>query len=711
MSVRPYAARLDFMSTWFGMRFAVGLTTLGVLGFGCSSSATPGESATSAQPPSANPDNAVPVDAPTAESPENAPATDEEEQVLLPAPEQESEPTPPTRPVAAECEPVRLTVSTPEPPIDFVLAVDIEGQHGVGQERLAELVSLIAERMRQPGNRDYLNIHIDRNFEPFDSIVDLEDRVALHQMPISATHSPRSTGIPNLPGYMLERAVLGGRLKLRSGASLQAISIRTTEPGNLFCWPSQGDCSTTTDQGASAQQQLDSLASIGWQAHLVVPSGDCDAADNPTPISDQLVAAHTGQHVDYCAPEAMQSFMDALIAGIATSTSSCQVALPHLTTQRAFDISQFNVSLSGTGDEATPLTLSSSADDALGCDEFKLNRPLSPDTVSLCAAACSGSPQELAVELTCDDSCERISAAAQVRSSPLDLVLAIDTSGSMNEEIGLVQQNLDAFLSLLHQSGVDMKLIVLAERQVAPPVAVDPGDGQFLSLDVGVASQNALDVLVDSYPDYAPHLRPGVPTHYLVITDDDVREVPNYVPQRSVEEFVADMTQRLGQDFVYHSVASPPDLPEACVGSHGEAASPAIQHARLSEVTGGTWQNICAEDWGPLFENLAQSLLVTVPLSCQFELPPPPESASYIASEVDLQLGILNDPQIYTVPGVDGAAACSDTGGWYFDDPEAPSSIHLCDSTCNFVGSAALPALEISLNCEIPNPVAPPIAR
>lgn len=52
-----------------------------------------------------------------------------------------------------------------------------------------------------------------------------------------------------------------------------------------------------------------------------------------------------------------------------------------------------------------------------------------------------------------------------------------------------------------------------------------------------------------------------------------------------------------------------------------------------------------------------------------------------------------------TVKQVAGEADCGPDGGWYYDDPVAPSIIQLCESTCNAVQSDA-GTLHIVLGCE-----------
>ena len=54
----------------------------------------------------------------------------------------------------------------------------------------------------------------------------------------------------------------------------------------------------------------------------------------------------------------------------------------------------------------------------------------------------------------------------------------------------------------------------------------------------------------------------------------------------------------------------------------------------------------------------------------------------------------------HAVPGVADAGACGGEAGWYFDDPEEPTTIHLCDVTCDDVKSTGR-QLFYSLGCPL----------
>ncbi len=85
-------------------------------------------------------------------------------------------------------------------------------------------------------------------------------------------------------------------------------------------------------------------------------------------------------------------------------------------------------------------------------------------------------------------------------------------------------------------------------------------------------------------------------------------------------------------------------------------------------------------------------------IPCDLRIPPPPGGQ-------DLNPGLINlgicDSTLSPIlaPRVDDEGACGDHDGWYYDDPNAPETIHLCDVTCNTV-SVPGSTLFFSVGCE-----------
>jgi len=70
-------------------------------------------------------------------------------------------------------------------------------------------------------------------------------------------------------------------------------------------------------------------------------------------------------------------------------------------------------------------------------------------------------------------------------------------------------------------------------------------------------------------------------------------------------------------------------------------------------------------------------------LSCDFEIPPPPDGGTldYNKINIDYTDSSGTTHHLYQVPN---KSQCDpQKGGWYYDDPKAPTKIIVCDSTCN----------------------------
>ena len=195
---------------------------------------------------------------------------------------------------------------------------------------------------------------------------------------------------------------------------------------------------------------------------------------------------------------------------------------------------------------------------------------------------------------------------------------------------------------------------------------------------------------IATFPQYRDFLRPDAVKHFVFVTDDDERRA-------GLAEFEALVTREsvLG-DLVYvHSVVDfigyDPGCPFdeslcSCGDERGEA------YLAMSEATGGLTSSVCDADWSPLFEALEARVTDAVAVPCAVEVPDPGEGYEVDYREV-LVRTLGDDPR--DLPRVDDAAACTDAGGWYFDDPDAPSRLLLCPASCG----AEAEGLEVELEC------------
>jgi hypothetical protein len=280
--------------------------------------------------------------------------------------------------------------------------------------------------------------------------------------------------------------------------------------------------------------------------------------------------------------------------------------------------------------------------------------------------------QEVPV-IWCDEE-QTISVAVR----PLDVVLIVDNSGSMGEEIAAVQANINESLAAeLAQSGVDHRVIVLSlhgaidtsvQAEVrsicvsAPlsgtdcnPVPDAPAvNERFFHYSVEIGSRDAwcqvLLTLDGALPDrhglapqgWQDHLRSDSIKSFIVMTDDGVGCVDpdggwlQDLDDAQSGELVAEQfdamlrdgyggifTEAEGRTYLWHSVVGmDPDVdPErGIVEQIGPTATAAgIGHQALSLLTGGLRFPISdPSSFGALFRAIAQaSIETTIDRSCR----------------------------------------------------------------------------------------------
>lgn len=320
--------------------------------------------------------------------------------------------------------------------------------------------------------------------------------------------------------------------------------------------------------------------------------------------------------------------------------------------------------------------------------------------------------------------CTGTSASTEPGLQPADIIIAVDTSGSMDEEIGEVQANLNAFASLITSSGIDVHVILIADANICIPAPL--GSGQCSGADSSlptfqhvvhtVASTDALDVIVATYPEWKDSLRPGALKNFLVVSDDN-----------SATSAASFTSQLLALDpptfdgFFFHGIVSSNDG-SGCFGFSCPAANPCCVveggfacvalsadegtvYKELIQQTMGVYGDLCLQDFDPVFQQLATGVISSSKLSCEYPIPAPPDGQMVDPGLVNVT---FTDPsgtiKIYNVPG--GLADCGAQGGWYYDDPATPTKVVMCPSTCTALQSVAEGTVDVVFGCStevVPN--------
>lgn len=307
--------------------------------------------------------------------------------------------------------------------------------------------------------------------------------------------------------------------------------------------------------------------------------------------------------------------------------------------------------------------------------------------------------------------CAEISEAAMNKKQPADILFVIDNSGSMATEIASVKANMNAFSQKIINSGIDVHVVVISAYPSDDGLCIDPplGSGgcpvkdnnppKFLHVDSAVGSTNALQKLLDHYPDYKASLRPDAAKHVVVVTDDDSGLAANTFdtmfkaldPTLAAYKFHAICGANDSDDFLWCA-----QNPDCCLFT----AEAGDEYIKLINKTGGEWGDLCDQDFKPVFDVLSTQVIEEATLACEWAIPDPmgDDPIDFGKVNVDFDDGMGG---AQTIGKVEAPADCANVvDGWFYDDPQNPTKILVCPQTCTKIQGVPNATMTIKFGCE-----------
>jgi hypothetical protein len=310
--------------------------------------------------------------------------------------------------------------------------------------------------------------------------------------------------------------------------------------------------------------------------------------------------------------------------------------------------------------------------------------------------------------------CGAVSQTAENTLQPVDIIIGVDTSGSMDEEIVFVQQNLNAFSQQIVDSGIDVHVIMLATEGVTMAGGLFGGDSQnavcigaplgsgmcpgdsnppsYTHVNTEVGSNDVLNVYVNAYPQYKASLREGSLKTFVSVTDDDATDGP----YNSADAFMAAVNALepagsvMWSDWRYSGIY--------CFSECEEAAATGTVHADLVARTMGVGGDLCLQDFATVFDTLAQKVIETVTLACDWAIPPAPGDEAFDAAKTNVRLNL--DGVMEPLTKAASAADCADLNAWHYDDEANPARVVACPATCSRMQAAQNANVDILFGCE-----------
>jgi len=310
--------------------------------------------------------------------------------------------------------------------------------------------------------------------------------------------------------------------------------------------------------------------------------------------------------------------------------------------------------------------------------------------------------------------CFEITSEAQSVKLPVDIVWMIDTSGSMGDEVDLINQRMNDFAAFIGASGIDYHVIVIADKEtlgrhtfdicIGPPLSSSDEcpdtDGEFYRhVRQHVGSHDGLEVILNTYPDYRDFIRDDSMVHFIAVSDDESSLSSNQFKQRITQLD----NPRLSFRWIFHSIVSDYyenfwGMEKGCSGPYGDAVSHGEQYIKLSEHTDGIFSEICTADWDSIFQTIAENVLTSNSMPCAYSIPETPDGLVVDFSQIDVDMTITENGQETEVhlQRVNSEQECNGDSTWYFDDNNSPTIIFLCPTAC---GNEITGEIHINFKC------------
>lgn len=319
--------------------------------------------------------------------------------------------------------------------------------------------------------------------------------------------------------------------------------------------------------------------------------------------------------------------------------------------------------------------------------------------------------------------CRNISGESSIEAIPVDIIIAIDNSGSMTAEAAEVQRNINTFAGIIAASGLDYRVVLISaptgSTGVCVPAPLGTGapacesgpDGRLLHIHRSVASRNAPDLVLSLYPMYQSFLRVDSAKVFLWITDDESSMFTADSFRRSLDALTpAGMFDvQIHNSIVGYYGETPSTWGTRSAGACGSLASVGATYMRLAQCltnanapiadcTRGETGRVCESDWTSIFVAIARGVVSGVPVACEFAVPAPPAGQAIDLERVTVSVNTTGGVPERTLMQVPNAAACT-SNGWYADDPMNPTRILFCTDACRAVQAVPDASVNIDIGC------------
>ncbi|HEY8073324.1 MAG TPA: hypothetical protein VIF62_04430, partial [Labilithrix sp.] len=197
----------------------------------------------------------------------------------------------------------------------------------------------------------------------------------------------------------------------------------------------------------------------------------------------------------------------------------------------------------------------------------------------------------------------------------VDIIIVIDTSGSMTEESVNVNANLNKFATSIGGSGLDFRVVVIADKPppfvpvgLVPGVCIPPplagascadNPPAFHQIATTVDSNDSLQIILDQFPTYQPWLRPAAYKLFIEVTDDNSKPLQwNDFDTKLLALSSAQFGDATKRRYIFDAICGW-DNTTAVLSANkcSSAVNTGDQYQHLSQLTGGIVDSVCLTDF------------------------------------------------------------------------------------------------------------------
>jgi len=248
---------------------------------------------------------------------------------------------------------------------------------------------------------------------------------------------------------------------------------------------------------------------------------------------------------------------------------------------------------------------------------------------------------------------------------PVNMIFAIDRSGSMGNDEQRLWDNMDAFLSILNDSNIDYRIAIIstegrsetnaglfktyANTRWITPSTIDPS-----AIAAGLLYQTAgyaemgidsmYGALVTNYDDNENFWRAHTPLHLVTISDE--ADQSETIAPWELANAILDYQESNNAPVTYSVVVNLPNPYSSCGYAVMPIDSVGAGYIRLAAYLGGNITDICEEDWTESINDLAH-LATEQPYEFYLGDIPTPDSIEVLVEEGEVTFAFSQEDWVF----------------------------------------------------------------